>query len=185
MTHSNAARCLTTLAATLAVALGALVLALLGPAQTLAQAHKAACGAHRKPAHGHACTHASHKRRASHRGKHHAKHAKKPVKTTSPAPAPASCEDGSEPVRGAKGAFSCDDGSEPECEDGAAPTRASGGKSLVCPAAVEAEPGAGEEECEEEPGCEALAGSISGESICASAAGEAASFVCEEGEEEE
>lgn len=161
---------------TLALTLSAFVVALLGPAQTLAQAHKASCSGavHAKAKRGaHACAQSSHKPKT----KHHAKHAskKKTHKKThraSQATVPASCEDGSAPLRAGDGSFSCDDGSEPECEGGATPAASRNGKSLVCLVAAEDETGASEAECEEEGlGC-------SFEQAC-EASGEDSSSACE------
>jgi hypothetical protein len=161
-----------TLAVTLALSLSAFVVALFGPAQTLAQAHKASCpsAVHAKTKHGaHACTQPSHKT------KRHAKHSakKKTHKKThgaSQATAPAHCEDGSAPLRASDGSFACDDGSEPECEDGATPKASRTGNSLVCLVAAEGEASASEAECEEE-GLGCSAGSESGEQACEAAEG--------------
>jgi hypothetical protein len=161
---------------TLALALSAFVAALLGPAQTLAQAHKASCpSVHAKAKHGaHACTQPSHK------PKRHAKHAskrktRKKKHPASQATVPAYCEDGSAPLRAGDGSFSCDDGSEPECEDGAAPKASRNGKSLVCLVATEDEAGASEAECEEE----GLSCGTGSEQACEAPAGEESSPVCE------
>jgi hypothetical protein len=162
---------------TLVLALSAFVVALLGPAQTLAQAHKAACpsASHAKAKHSsHACTQPSHKT------KRHAKHASKKKSRKKKHPAsqatvPAYCEDGSAPLRAGDGSFSCDDGSEPECEDGATPTASRNGKSLVCLVTTEDEAGASEAECEEEGlGC-----STGSEQGCEAPAGEDSSPACE------
>ena len=170
------------LAVTLALSLSAFAVALLGPAQTLAQAHKAAClnAAHAKTKHGvHACTQSTHK------PKRHAKHSskKKTRKKTDKAlqsTVPAHCEDASLPVRASDGSFSCDDGSEPECEDGATPTPSRNGKSLVCAVLSEGEAGASEAECEEEDlGCAAGGGAGPGEQACEVPTGEESSPICE------
>jgi hypothetical protein len=171
----------------------ALVAALLGPAQTLAQTRRATCSSaltHAKAVHGtHACGRSSHKGKG-HRRKRHSKHA--PAKTHQqgiPATLPAAyCEDGDTPVKSSDGSFSCADGSEPECEDGAEPARSSNGRSLVCAildeeAQAEEEAEAGESECEEagDLSC-AAAAAIPGssEQICEASSSESASFVCEQ-----
>ncbi len=169
----------------LAVALGVLFAALLGPAQTLAQTRKLVCPgstAHSRTKRGaHACLQASHKRKTHHARGHHAKHAVGVAGETVAAAVPASCEDGSVPVPVTGGSFSCSDGSEPECEDGATPTRSANGKSLLCPLATEEESEAGEAECEEDIGnaCAADTISGSGEQSCETTSGSASSFVCE------
>ncbi len=190
MTNRAPARRLA-LAITLALTLGVFLVALLGPAQTLAQTHKPACptSAHAKKRGARACTQPSHKVKAQarHAAKHHAKRtpktsSKKTSKTSAPAAAAvaAECEDGSAPVR-AEGSFSCADGSEPQCEDGATPTPSHNGRSLVCPVAAEDEANAGEAECEEEAlGCTPGSSSGSGEQACEAAAGDSSSFVCED-----
>lgn len=167
------------LARPLLIALSALALlaALLGPSQTLAQTRGASCPSDAragKPRHGaHACTHPSHRSTARHAAKRRAGHAhakakgKGKAKGTDKGKAkgtraahgagatvfvPARCEDGAIPVAGAGGSFSCEDGSQPSCEDGAAPTRSRGGAGLVCAVSSgeEAQASAGEEvECEE------------------------------------
>jgi hypothetical protein len=138
----------------LGLSLGVLAAAaLLGPAQTLAQTHRATCpssGAHSKAKHGHGCAKPARKGKSHRTAKHHAKRTKtKAGSSASGAFVPARCEDGSLPVAAANGSFSCDDGSEPECENGAAPTRSSKDKKLLCPVSTHNEPGAGEAECEE------------------------------------
>ncbi len=169
----------------LALSLGALaVAALLGPTRTLAQTHKAAntacpsSGKHVQAKRGHGCakpartprgTGKSKSRRAA---KHRVKRAHAKTKgQKSPASSafvPARCEDGSAPVAGANGSFSCDDGSEPRCEDGATPTRSSNGQALLCAAPAESGAGAaGEAECEEREEEESLSCTVSaGEEIC-------------------
>ncbi len=172
---------------TLAVSLSAIVAALLGPAQTLAQTHRPACqsSAHARKRTAHTCTQPSHKVKAQ--ARHAAKrHAKRTVRKKSKggahaAPAVAAqCEDGSAPVRAADGSFSCDDGSEPGCEGGATPASSRNGKSLLCPVAAEGEAGASETEaeCEEEetPGCTPGAS----EQACEAAGGGGSSSVCED-----
>ncbi len=169
---------------TLVVFLAVLVAALLGPAQTLAQTRKPSCS-HAKPKHGaHACVQASRKGKARHASKHRGKHT---LATTpgeaAPAVEPASCEDGSTPVKEANGSFSCADGSEPACEDGASPTRSHNGKSLLCPVIAEPEAEAGEGECEE--GLSALCSTEplpgSKEQTCEVSSSTSSSFICEEG----
>jgi hypothetical protein len=171
-------------ALTLVVLLAVLVTALLGPAQTLAQTRKPSCS-HAKSKHGaHACVQASHKGKARHSGKHRGKHtlATNPGEAA-PVVEPASCEDGSIPVKEANGSFSCADGSEPACEDGASPTRSRNGKSLLCPATAEPESETGEAECEE--GLSALCSTEplpgSKEETCEVSSGTSSSFICEEG----
>jgi hypothetical protein len=166
----------------LVVFLAVLVAALLGPAQTLAQTHKTSCS-HTKPKRGaHAC--ASHKGRARHANKHRGKHTLATTPSeTAPAVEPASCEDGSTPVKEANGSFSCADGSEPACEDGASPTRSHDGKSLLCPVIAEPESETGEGECEE--GLSALCSTEplpgSKERTCEVSSSTSSSFICEEG----
>jgi hypothetical protein len=171
------------LAVTLALSLSVFVMALLGPAQTLAQTHRAACSgaAHAKAKHGaHACTQSSRKIKA--KTKRRSKHAsvkktRKRSSAASQAMVPARCEDGSTPVREAGGSFVCEDGSEPQCEDGATPTVSRNGKSLVCAVPAEGEASASESECEEESlGCST--GSGSGEQTCEAADGDSGS-ACE------
>jgi hypothetical protein len=175
-----------------ALSLGLLAAALLGPSQTLAQTRKAACSTvHAKAKR--ACAQSSHKgrhKRKTHRaGKGNAKHAlaKTKSKGGSSSPvvlAPATCENGSAPVRSG-GSFSCEDGSEPACEDGAAPTTSRNGKSLLCPAPAEPETssgaGSGEGECEEEEAlsCTPVTGSGSSEHVCETSPSAGSSFVCE------
>jgi len=149
-----------TLAVTLVLLLGALVTALLGPAQTLAQTSKPACSSsttHAKQAKrtAHPCT--------THKGKKR-KHAKKTHRSSSGPAIPASCENGTPPVLSG-GSFSCEDGSEPQCVDGATPKLSSSGKRLLCPVATEGESGSVEAECEEEE-LECAASGDSGEQTC-------------------
>jgi hypothetical protein len=185
-----------TLALTLALSLAVLAAALLGPSQTLAQAHRGTCSSSatdsRTKLAAHTCVRPSRKRRGHHATRRRAKHAKKAPKagTRSPALAAAYCEDGSAPVRAGNGSFSCDDGSEPECEDGSTPTVSRNGKRLVCPVAGEGV-GAGEgeagssEECqageagEAGAGCGAEAGTASGLPACEAPSSEG-SAACEE-----
>lgn len=86
---------------------------------------------------GRCVKHATHKAKRKSRAKHKSP-AKKPSHGSSKkstAMAPATCEDGSLPVRAKDGArFSCSDGSEPACEDGSTPTRSSAGAVPLCPA---------------------------------------------------
>ncbi len=164
--------------------LAVLVAALIGPAQTLAQTHKPSCS-HARAKHGaRACSQASHKNKTRHSRKHRGKHtlANTPGEAA-PAVEAASCEDGSAPVKEANSSFSCADGSEPECEDGANPTRSHNGKSLLCPVIAEPESEAGETECEE--GLSALCSTepLPGtkEKTCEASSSTSSSFVCEEG----
>jgi hypothetical protein len=164
--------------------LAVLVAALLGPAQTLAQTRKPSCSHAKSKRGAHACVQASHKGRSRHSNKHRGKHtlATTPSETV-PTVEPASCEDGSAPVKEANGSFSCADGSEPECEDGASPTRSRNGKSLLCPVIAEPESEAGEGECEE--GLSALCSTEplpdSKERTCEVSSSTSSSFICEEG----
>ncbi|HEV3033172.1 MAG TPA: hypothetical protein VGX72_00150 [Solirubrobacteraceae bacterium] len=175
------------LALTLALTLSAFVVALLGPAQTLAQTRKAACptsATHGNKKHAARCTQPSHKGRAQthHPSKHRVKPNTKTTGETSPpasAPAaPALCEDGNTPVRAADGSFSCADGSEPECEGGASPTASHSGHHLLCPVSAEAESSSNEAECKQEgSGCATGAG----EEVCeTSGSGDSSEFACED-----
>jgi hypothetical protein len=169
---------------TLVVFLAVLVAALLGPAQTLAQTRKPSCSSHAKARHGaHACVQSSHKA-----SKRHTKKRRKQTLANVPGEAvptvePASCEDGSAPVQEANGSFSCADGSEPECEDGASPTRSHDGESLLCPVITEPEAESGETECEE--GLSALCSAEpipdTREHSCEDSSSTRPSFICEEG----
>lgn len=170
---------------TLVLSLSAFVVALLGPAQTLAQTRKTACptsATHGKKKHAARCTQASHKGKSqTRRARHHAKlaPAKKTSQTSTPAAAsvePARCEGGQTPVRAADGTFSCSDGSEPECEDGATPTPSHKGKSLVCPVSSEAESSSTAVECEEE---ELACSTAAGEQPCETSGSDGSSFSCE------
>jgi hypothetical protein len=169
-----------TLALTIALSLGALVIALIGPAETLAQTHKSACSgsaAHaKKPKSAtHPCP--SHKSK----GKGHgtstkAKHTKKHHKSGGLLLGiPASCEDGNAPTL-SEGSFHCSDGSEPQCVDGATPTASRNGKMLLCPAVAGSETSSGEAECEEEE-LECVASSGSDEDACEATA--SGSVACE------
>lgn len=165
----------------------ALVSALLGPAQTLAQTRTARCPSstgHVKARRAHACARSTHKGKA-HGRKHRSKHAlaKEPQQGV-PASLPAAyCEDGSSPVQASDGSFSCADGSAPECEDGAEPTRSSNGRSLVCAipgGEGEEEAESGESECEEAgTSCPQIPAPSSDEHSCEVRAGESSSFLCE------
>jgi hypothetical protein len=171
-----------TLALTLALSLGVLVAALLGPAQTLAQTRKVGCptSAARAKAkrEGHTCLPSSRKDKVKRHGKHRLEKSSKTGSTGSTAVA-AVCEDASAPVRGPSGGFSCADGSEPTCEDGATPTASHNGKSLICLLAAESEPSTAEAECEAE-GLECTGMSAgSAEQSCEASASESSSFVCE------
>jgi hypothetical protein len=169
---------------TLVVFLAVLVAALLGPAQTLAHTRRPSCS-HPGTKHGaRACGQSSHKGKKRHSKKHRAKHTLANVPgETAPAVEPASCEDGSAPVQEANGSFSCSDGSEPECEDGANPTRSHNGKSLLCPVIAEPESESGEGECEE--GLSALCSTDplpdTKEKSCEVSSSTSSSFICEEG----
>jgi hypothetical protein len=173
----------------------ALAAALIGPAQTLAQTHRAvscpSATSHAKARHGaHTCARSSHKAKGHHR-KHRSKHAlaKAPQQGVPTALPAAYCEDGAAPVRAGDGSFSCADGSEPECEDGVEPTPSSNGKSLVCAilagedeAQAEAEAEAEESECEEAASSYCAPAPIpgSGEHSCEVLSGGGSSFVCEQ-----
>lgn len=186
--HTSTRRLTSTL--TLLACAIALVAALLGPAQTLAQTRRAAScpssTAHAKTKRGaHACERSSHKGKA-HGRKHRSKHAlAKAPQQGVPASLPAAyCEDGSSPVRASNGSFSCADGSEPACEDGVQPTRSSNGKSLVCAilgGEGEEEAESGESECEEagSSSCAQVPAPGSDEHSCEASAGESSSFLCE------
>jgi hypothetical protein len=154
-----------TVAVTVALLLGALVTALLGPAQTLAQTRKPACSS--SAARAEKAKHAAHPcaiRKAKGKGAGKHRRAKKRHRSSSAPAIPASCENGAPPVLSG-GSFSCEDGSEPQCVDGAAPKASRNGKLLLCPAAEEGEAGSGEAECEEEePECTASADT--GEQAC-------------------
>jgi hypothetical protein len=168
----------------LAISLGALALALLGPSQTLAQTHRTSCSStHAKAKHtSHSCPQPSHKTKTRPAAKRHVKRSHTNTKGGSHGSkakgfTPALCEDGSTPVLGAE-RFSCEDGSEPLCEDGATPTRSSNGKSLVCAAASEPEAPGGELECEGrevEEGSGCTVGAEAGEQLCEASACEAES----------
>jgi hypothetical protein len=174
-------------ALTLALTLSAFVVALLGPAQTLAQTRKAACptsAAHAKKKHAARCTQPSHKSKAQTRRASRRRvkpNTKTTGKTSPPASAPAApalCEDGNAPVRAADGTFSCADGSEPECEGGTTPTASHSGHLLLCPVSAEAESSSNEAECEQEGlGCSTGAG----EDACeTSGSGDSSEFACED-----
>lgn len=176
------------LVALLALSLGILAAALLGPSQTLAQTRRSSCAGitHARAVHGtHVCPQPSNtkkpKAHTRHTAKPHGHHTAagkvtKGKRGAAAATAPALCEDASTPVRTADGSFSCDDGSEPACEDGATPTRSANGRSLVCALADEGESGSGTAECEEEDqsACAVGSGSDGGEPAC-EANGEASS----------
>lgn len=137
----------------LALALAALAVALMAPTQTLAQTHRSSCAnTHAKTKCGApACKQSSRKRKGHHAVKCATKHAgtKKNRKSISQPLAAAQCADGSAPVLTSKGSFACDDGSEPQCENGAIPTKR--GNRLVCPVIFEEEESSSSEaECEEE-----------------------------------
>jgi hypothetical protein len=174
----------------IALALGVLVAALLGPAQTLAQTHKAACHAsHTKTAH--TCAQSKGKHKPHHASKStdtkHKSAKSKKTKKGSAKPVilvPALCEDGSQPTRVGSDSFSCEDGSVPSCEGGATPTTSHNGKALLCPVSGEQETSAaeGEGECEEEEealSCSPVSESGSGEKVCEISPSAGASAACE------
>jgi hypothetical protein len=170
-----------TLALAIALSMGALVAALIGPAETLAQTHKSACSSSAAPAKrskgtSHPCP--SHKSKGKgHGSSTKAKHTKKRHKKGPLLRIPASCEDGNAPVP-SEGSFHCSDGSEPQCVDGATPAVSRNGKMLLCPAVAtaEGEAGSSEAECEEEE-LECVASSGSDEEACEAAA--SGSIACE------
>ncbi len=167
------------------------------PTQTLASSHRPTCStaaahAHSTSAHAHTgprCSHSAHGQKgkpgAHHTSGHHAKHhpvKKKAAPKHAPTTVPASCEDGSSPVRAAGGSFSCKDDSRPDCEDGSTPTRSDAG--LRCPAPSQAEDPEDEEEseCEEGVGlsCDPDGAPGSSEQACLPAPGLRFSFVCDD-----
>jgi hypothetical protein len=164
-------------AVTLVLLLGALVTALLGPAQTLAQTHKAPCSSSAARAEtAKRATHPCATHKTKDKTKTKGKHAAKRTHRSSSAPAiRASCEDGTAPVPSG-GSFSCEDGSEPQCIDGATPKASRDGKLLLCPVASEGEAGSGEAECEEEE-LECAASGGPGEEACE--ASSSAAMACE------
>jgi hypothetical protein len=171
-----------TLALSIALSLGALIVALIGPAETLAQTHKSACSssAHGKKAKSttHPCP--SHKTTTKGKGAGHstakAKHTKKRRKSGGVLlRIPASCEDGNAPVQ-SEGSFHCSDGSEPQCVDGATPATSRNGKMLLCPAVAGSEGDSGEAECEEDE-LECVASPGSDEEACEAAT--SGSIACE------
>ncbi len=184
------------LTAVLALMLSMIALATLMalPPGSMARARRVACPsssparARHRP---HACTHSVGTSKASAKPRSHARrtakgHLNASKKTTAPrngsaattttaaaggAQVPATCEDGSGPVREGEGMFSCDDESEPGCKDGSRPVPSSDGSILVCGVATrgagpseagcegaDAPPGAGDVSfsCEDgsEPTCE-------------------------------
>jgi hypothetical protein len=161
----------------LALSLLALAVALAGPSETFAQTHRTSCSSsHAKGRRAtRTCPQASHKTAtrpaAKRRVKRHAKARSRHGAHGSKAKSfvPAVCEDGSPPVLGAEGSFSCQDGSEPLCEDGATPARSGNGESLVCAMASEPEATGGEAECEEpeaEEGSSCSVEAQAGEQAC-------------------
>lgn len=164
---------------------------LLTPSLAFARAHKPSCHgatAHAEAREARSCPTHSHKPKGATKGEGgKGKHGKHLVKKASPDPSspatqPATCEDGSSPVPGPAGSFSCRDGSEPECEDGAAPVAARSATTLVCPATGEEGPESEEGECEEGLGlaCGADTEDLgSSEHACLASPGPAASFACE------
>lgn len=163
MIGSSAGRRLT-IVLPLALAVAALALLLSRPPATLGQVARAGC----VPSTAHstdgarACAARRHRTHARPKAKkHHTKHAlakkKKKAKNrpTAQPPAastqqPAICEDGSGPVRGSDGSYSCEDGSEPACASGAEPTPSSDGSKLLCPVASGAGPATTPAICEDE-----------------------------------
>lgn len=154
MTASVSRRSLTALLAAALSMVTFVVLLALSP-QAIAQARGASCpsssSARSEPAH--ACAHAKRASKAAHKGKTHGrsktkghhKHAKKKGKgktkaarkraaSAAGAMSPAVCEDGSAPVDGGGGSFTCADESEPACSNGAVPELSKSGTTLVCPA---------------------------------------------------
>jgi hypothetical protein len=184
MTSRPSARLATAL--TLALSLLALVVTLLGPAQTLAQTRKTCSTPTGQSKTRHAARTCSRSSRRHKKKKHHSKRhdaklapAKKTSQTSAPAAAsvePARCEGGQTPVHAANGSFSCSDGSEPECEDGATPIASHKGNSLVCPVASEDESSSSAIECEEE---EVNCSTLPGEQPCETFGGDSTSFSCE------
>jgi hypothetical protein len=150
------------LARTLAllVSIGALLAALAGASQTLAQTRgKVACltstGHAKTSRHSHVCSARPHKRHRMHkRGSLKRRTAGKGRR--SHGAVAARCENGSAPTLSGEGSFSCEDGSQPECENGATPTPGAH-QTLLCPVVGEQETGAEEPDCEEleeeEAGC--------------------------------
>ena len=185
MTSRPYARLATAL--TLAVSLLALVVTLLGPAQTLAQTRKTCstpAGQAKTKRAARTCSQSARrgKKKKRHSRRHQAKFApaKKTSQTSGPAAAsvePARCEGGQTPVHAANGSFSCSDGSEPECEDGATPIASRKCNSLVCPVSSEGESSSSAAECEEEE--ELACSAITGEQTCETSGSDSSSFSCE------
>lgn len=183
MTSRPSARLATAL--TLALSLLALVVTLLGPAQTLAQTRKT-CSTTAGPSKtkhvARRCSRSSRRgKKKHHSSRHHAKlaPAKKTSQTSAPGAAavePARCEGGQVPVHAANGSFSCSDGSEPECENGATPIASRKGNSLVCPVSNEGESRLSAVECEEE---ELACNTLAGEQPCETSGGDSSSSSCE------
>jgi hypothetical protein len=179
-------------ALTLALSLLALVVTLLGPAQTLAQTRRACSsttGRSNTKHAGRTCSQASRRGKKKRRSRrHHTKlaAAKNGSPTGVPAAAsvePALCEGGQTPVRAANGTFSCSDGSEPECENGATPKASRRGNSLVCPVASEPESSSSTAACEAEEE-ELACSTIAAEQACETSGVGGPSFSCEaDGEE--
>jgi hypothetical protein len=176
---------------TTALSLVVLAATLLGPSQTFAQTHKAACAATRGKAARACSSHkGKHKRKLHHGGKNTTKRKAAKTKTKGGASrpvilVPALCEDGSKPVRAGADSFTCEDGSEPSCEDNVAPTTSRNGRTLLCPAPGESEASAGEGEsqgeCEEEESlsCTPVTESDSGEKVCEISPSAGSSVACE------
>lgn len=131
----------------LALALCAVAILAWRAAPTLAHGSHAACVSPkgRGAWHTHTCAKATRTKRAHGKAKrHHGQSSSKSKKkgkaqhgstthTAAPVLAPAICEDGSTPARGAEG-YECADGGEPECPSGAAPV--AHGSRLLCPLAA-------------------------------------------------
>jgi hypothetical protein len=172
----------------IALSLVVLAAALLGPSQTFAQTHKAACAAARGKAARACASHKGKHKRKPHHGSKKREAAKSKAKGGALSPVilvPALCEDGSKPVRTGADGFSCEDGSEPSCEDNVAPRTSRNGKTLLCPAPGEPEASAGEGEsqgeCEEEESlsCTPVTESDSGEKVCETSPSAGSSVACE------
>ncbi|HUA75167.1 MAG TPA: hypothetical protein VL988_10465 [Solirubrobacteraceae bacterium] len=126
--------------------LAALAALLSAPAQSLARHARAtthAGAARHKPA----SKHAKHKHHVKKPRKHKAKHGS--AKPATPAPKPATCEDGSRPVNEGEGSFSCADGGEPVCTNGVEPTPTRSGSKPVCPVTTSSTTEFTEAECED------------------------------------
>jgi hypothetical protein len=165
MTTSLPSRTVTVLALILSMATAGVLLA---PApRAVGQGRNPACpasSATHQTRGAHACAQAKRPSKSSHKGKahrhskgkgHHYKHASAttkpgaaPGKSTKASPAgagqsPATCENGSVPVRTGDGYFSCGDESEPACPNGSTPALSKNGSTLQCSAEPGREPGRG------------------------------------------